>query len=79
MNPSQQGVGGLNYPAFFPSPPEALKTKDEEGWYFYLAEIALTRMKNRILSYLYRPDAPVFREPSMEYATLDFEEQIDGW
>ena len=69
----------MTYPTFFPSPPRALKTKDEEGWYFYLAEIALTRMKNRILSYLYRSDVSIAPESSMEYVILDFEEQIDAW
>lgn len=79
LNPSQKDVWDLTYPTFFPSPPEALKTKDEEGWYFYLAEIALTRMKNRVLSYLYRPDKSVSPESSIEDAILDFEEQIDAW
>lgn len=79
LNPSQKDVWDFTYPIFFPSPPEALKTKDEEGWYFYLAEIALMRMKNRILSYLYRSDTSVAPESSIEYTILDFEEQIDAW
>lgn len=79
LNPSQKDVWDLTYPTFFPSPPEALKTKDEVAWYFYLAEIALTRLKNRILSYLYRSDAAASPETSMEYAILDFEEQMEAW
>ncbi|KAI5456701.1 hypothetical protein BGZ63DRAFT_396019 [Mariannaea sp. PMI_226] len=83
LNPSRKDVWDLTYPNFFPSPPEALKLKDEEAWYFYLAEIALMRMKSRILSYLCRSDSSTTSETgtetSMEYAVLDFEEQIDAW
>lgn len=79
LNPSQKDVWDLTYPTFFPSPPEALKTRDEAAWYFYLAEIALTRLKNRILSYLYRSDMSVTPDSSMGHAILDFEEQIDAW
>jgi hypothetical protein len=79
LNPSQKDVWDLTYPTFFPSPPEALKTKDETAWYFYLAEIALTRLKNRILSYLYRSGSTAGPEPGMEFTILDFEEQMDAW
>ncbi len=79
LNPSQKDVWDLTYPAFFPSPPEALKMKDETAWYFYLAEIALMRLKNRILRCLYRSDAAASPESRMEYAILDFEEQIEVW
>ena len=79
LNPSQKDVWDLTYPAFFPSPPEALKMKDETAWYFYLAEIALMRLKNRILRCLYRSDAAPSPESRMEYAILDFEEQIEVW
>ena len=70
----------MTYPTFFPSPPEALKTKDETAWYFYLAEIALTRLKNRILSFLYRSGTSAAPADSgMEFTILDFEEQMDAW
>lgn len=68
----------LSYPTLFPSPPDGLKTKDEAAWYFYLAEIALRRLENRILGYLYQPDA-LIAVSKMEYAILDFEEQADAW
>ncbi|SPO03667.1 uncharacterized protein DNG_06350 [Cephalotrichum gorgonifer] len=79
LNPSQKDDWDLTYPTFFPSPPEALKAKDEGAWYFYLAEISLMRLKNRILSYLYRPGKSVAPESSMEYTILDFEQQINAW
>ncbi|KAJ5816220.1 hypothetical protein N7447_008453 [Penicillium robsamsonii] len=68
----------LKYPTFFPSPPEELKSRDEAAWYFYLAEIALRRLENRILSYLYQPHA-VISKPNLESVILDFEEQADAW
>jgi hypothetical protein len=43
-------VGNLTYPGFLPSPPlESLRNQDQ-AWYFYLAEIALRRLVNQILS-----------------------------
>ncbi|ERS98826.1 uncharacterized protein SPSK_04006 [Sporothrix schenckii 1099-18] len=78
LNPYQKDVWDLTYPTFFPSPPDALKARDETAWYFYLAEIALTRLKNRILSHLYQSDTHATRESNIEYI-LDFEEQIQAW
>ncbi|KAJ5320225.1 hypothetical protein N7508_000508 [Penicillium antarcticum] len=78
LNLSQKNVLDLSYPTFFPSPPDGLKAKDEAAWYFYLAEIALRRLENRILGYLYRPDTAI-SESTMVYAILDFEEQKDAW
>ncbi|CAK7227871.1 Zcf27p [Sporothrix curviconia] len=78
LNPSQKDVWDLTYPTFFPSPPDALKARDETAWYFYLAEIALTRLKNRILSHLYKSDTQATKEANLEYI-LDFEEQIHAW
>lgn len=78
MSVSQTSVVDLSYPTLFPSPPHQLKTKDEAAWYFYLAEIALRRLKNRILGTLYHPST-TGRNSNIEYATLDFEEQTDAW
>ncbi|KAJ5747659.1 uncharacterized protein N7511_009355 [Penicillium nucicola] len=78
LNLSQKNVLDLSYPTFFPTPPDGLKTKDEAAWYFYLAEIALRRLENRILGHLYRPDAAI-SESTMIYAIVDFEEQRDAW
>ncbi|KAJ5889302.1 hypothetical protein N7504_010112 [Penicillium tannophilum] len=78
LNLSPKNMLDLSYPTLFPSPPDGLKTKDEAAWYFYLAEIALRRLENRILGYLYQPDA-LIAVSKMEYAILDFEEQADAW
>ncbi|KAJ5392627.1 hypothetical protein N7509_008117 [Penicillium cosmopolitanum] len=78
LNLYQKNFLGLKYPTFFPSPPEELKSRDEAAWYFYLAEIALRRLENRILSYLYQPH-DVIAKSNLESVILDFEEQADGW
>lgn len=70
-------MADLKYPTFFPSPPEGLKTQDEAAWYFYLAEIALRRLENRVLSHLFRTE-PI-SDAARQDAVLDFEDQIDGW
>ncbi|KAJ5633362.1 hypothetical protein N7490_009701 [Penicillium lividum] len=78
LNLYQKDFLGLKYPTFFPSPPEELKSRDEAAWYFYLAEIALRRLENRILSYIYQPH-DVTSTSHLESVILDFEEQADGW
>ncbi|KAF9885026.1 hypothetical protein FE257_000849 [Aspergillus nanangensis] len=78
LNLPQEKALDLSYPSFFPSPPEGLKSEDEAAWYFYLAEIALRRLKNRILGYLYQHDA-TNPESNMEEVILDFEAQADAW
>jgi hypothetical protein len=43
-------AANLTYPEFLPSPPlESIQNQDQ-AWYFYLAEIALRRLANQILS-----------------------------
>ncbi|KAL2841985.1 hypothetical protein BJX68DRAFT_245045 [Aspergillus pseudodeflectus] len=66
----------LTYPALFPSPPTGLKPEEEAVWYFYLAEIALRRLGNRILNHLYEETT---RDNEMQVeATLNFEDQANG-
>jgi hypothetical protein len=79
LNVSEKSVWDLTYPAFFPSPPEGLKSQGEAVWYFYLAEIALRRLGNRILNYIYQYDSSMNSDSIIEDAILDFEEQADGW
>jgi hypothetical protein len=40
----------LSYPDFLPSPPLESVQKQDQAWYFYLAEIALRRLANQILT-----------------------------
>jgi hypothetical protein len=62
----------------FPSPPETLETRHEPAWYFYLAEIALRRLKNRILSSLYQSEN-ASQGMDREEIALDYEKQIEAW
>lgn len=79
LNVSEKSVWDLTYPALFPSPPEGLKSQGEAMWFFYLAEIALRRLGNRILNYIYRYDSSVDSDSNIEDAILEFESQADGW
>ncbi|KAL1864985.1 hypothetical protein VTK73DRAFT_5535 [Phialemonium thermophilum] len=72
-------VSDLTYPAFFPTPPKGLNAQVEAAWYFYLAEISLRRLKNRMLSHLYRLDASASSEVSPGDVVVDFEEQMETW
>ncbi|KAL5343416.1 hypothetical protein BJX70DRAFT_393981 [Aspergillus crustosus] len=76
LNVGRSCVLDLTYPAFFPSPPIGLKPEEEAVRYFYLAEISLRRLGNRILNHLYDQKK---RESAFEVeATLNFEEQAAG-
>jgi hypothetical protein len=72
-------VSDLTYPASFPTPPKALESQVEAVWYFYLAEIALRRLGNRILNYIYGYKSSVTSELSMKQAIHNFEDQADRW
>lgn len=79
LNIIETTAWNLRYPAFFPEPPKTLQSASETVWYFYLAEIALRRLGNRILMYIYRNS---FTEPSLQdeiAAVVEFEQQADSW
>jgi len=71
----------LTYPAFFPSPPNGLQSQSqgETVWYFYLAEIALRRLENRILNFLYQYESAQTSYANTVETILHFEQQADGW
>ncbi|CRG91074.1 hypothetical protein PISL3812_08122 [Talaromyces islandicus] len=75
LNLPQKNDSELTYPNFFPTPPDQLKTKDEVTWYFYLSEIALQRLRNRVLSYMGDQRC----DPEMQNFISDFEDQMDAW
>ncbi|KAJ6104334.1 hypothetical protein N7523_010654 [Penicillium sp. IBT 18751x] len=54
LNVAKYSALDLTYPALFPSPPRTLRAPGQIEWYFYLADIALRRLGNRILNYIYR-------------------------
>ena len=78
LNVSETSIWDLTYPAFFPSPPEGLRSQREIVWYFYLAEIALRRLGNRILNYNYDTKATSSLSGMVE-AVLVFEQQAADW
>jgi len=79
LNVSERSAWDLTYPAFFPSPPEGLKSQGETVWYFYLAEIALRRLGNRILNFIYRYDSSAESNTDVRSSITNFEEQAEGW
>jgi len=50
--PGFGAAGDLSYPSFLPSPPPGSVKDQERSWYFYLAEIALRRLGNQILTHV---------------------------
>jgi hypothetical protein len=78
LNISERSAWDLTYPTFFPSPPEGLRSQGEAVWYFYLAEIALRRLGNRILNYVYQ-DSSTTSQPRVNQVTSNFEDQAGGW
>lgn len=50
--PGFGAAGDLSYPSFLPSPPPGSVKDQERSWYFYLAEIALRRLANQILTHV---------------------------
>jgi hypothetical protein len=74
-------AANLTYPEFLPSPPlESLQNQDQ-AWYFYLAEIALRRLANQILSdFLPYSSADSSCDLTSTAIRLsDFESQTEQW
>jgi len=74
-------AANLTYPEFLPSPPlESLQNQDQ-AWYFYLAEIALRRLANQILSDFLPYSGPHTTCDLTRIATrlFDFESQAEQW
>lgn len=69
----------LTYPALFPSPPNSLLSHGEPSWYYYLAEIALRRLGNRILNFVYQHDHVQTSTANIIDAAHNFEEQARIW
>ena len=74
-------AANLTYPEFMPSPPlESLQNQDQ-AWYFYLAEIALRRLANQILSDFlpYSSADSICDLTSTAIRVPDFESQAEQW
>lgn len=71
----------LWYPERFPEPPRNSITDNDRPWFFYLAEIALRRLANRIMGYLARDydlNGPQGLNRAQE-ATAAFEQEAQDW
>jgi hypothetical protein len=75
------GACDLSYPPFLPSPPSRSVQAQDRAWYFYLAEIALRRLSNQILTrILYFVQDGVFeRLDELNSWTQAFESQAEEW
>ncbi|KAL4765046.1 Zn(II)2Cys6 transcription factor [Aspergillus foveolatus] len=78
-------------PASGPEPPDLLPGQavynhitrlfnEEQSWYYYLTEVALRRIGNRVLNAFYREDSSTWANvrPLIPMA-LEFESQINAW
>lgn len=76
------GLHDLSYPGSFPSPPSTFSGEDSaRPWYYYLAEISLRRLANRILYHLFQNEDRG-RFPNifdMVESTEAFEGQAADW
>lgn len=75
LNVFENSIWDLTYPAFYPSPPDGLKSQREVVWYYYLAEIALRRLGNRILNHFHKHDQANIDVDSV----ASFEQQASDW
>ncbi|ONH69691.1 Sterol uptake control protein 2 [Cyberlindnera fabianii] len=77
LSPSIPSSGIVNYPfpSIYPTPPldGTLSPTDEASWFFYLTEIVLRKLENRLLDEFYEPLASATDSSS---ATGEFAEDI---
>lgn len=77
LNVFENSIWDLTYPLEYPTPPEGLRTQREAVWYYYLAEIALRRLSNRILNSFHKTNQ---NQPKLDVkGVTDFEEQASDW
>ncbi|USP81332.1 hypothetical protein yc1106_08606 [Curvularia clavata] len=76
---TETSVWNLRYPVAYPEPPKYLRSEGEPAWYFYLAEIALRRLENRVLmsNCGISPGRTAYLESAA--TAFDFETQVNTW
>ncbi|KAH8738478.1 hypothetical protein BGZ61DRAFT_545000, partial [Ilyonectria robusta] len=79
LNIAENSVWNLQYPEFFPAPPKSLQSQGEGTWYFYLAEIALRRLGNRILTHTCQFKPSESSIANRVSKTIEFEQQAYSW
>ncbi|CAO2658431.1 Nn.00g061540.m01.CDS01 [Neocucurbitaria sp. VM-36] len=80
-------LADLEYPDMYPSPPNSraadeISEQQEQSWFYYLTEITLRRISNRVVNTLYASDYRCWNEeklPSMIKAAEQFNEQLQEW
>jgi hypothetical protein len=81
LNPPGFRVIDLWYPEKFPDPPREKIADSDESWFFYLAEIALRRLANRILTFVaqsYDMINPAELQLARDSA-VEFEQEANDW
>ncbi|KAI6781310.1 fungal transcriptional regulatory protein [Emericellopsis cladophorae] len=73
----QSDISLGEYPQLFPSPP-AGSINEEESWYYYLTEIALRRIGNRIINTFFDRRSWHDIRPLLGIAR-EFERQVSSW
>ncbi|KAL5329048.1 hypothetical protein ACEPPN_002557 [Leptodophora sp. 'Broadleaf-Isolate-01'] len=71
----------LWYPRKFPDPPRNSVTDTDRSWFFYLAEIALRRLANRIMAFISKGlDLSIPQEVQSAYeSAAEFEQEAQDW
>lgn len=78
LNITKNPVFDLSYPDFYPSPPRAIHSDKEVVWYYYLAEIALRRLGNRVLNTFHK-NKPIITSSVAGSMVQNFENQAANW
>ena len=81
LNPPGFRILDLWYPDKFPDPPRHTIAGSDRSWFFYLAEIALRRLANRILAFVaeeHSMDNPQDMGRAHESAA-EFEQEANDW
>jgi hypothetical protein len=78
LNITRNPIFDLTYPSFYPSPPRAIHADKEVVWYYYLAEIALRRLGNRVLTTFHK-QKPAIRSAIAASMVQNFENQASNW
>lgn len=78
LNVTKNPVFDLSYPDFYPSPPRAIHSDKEIVWYYYLAEIALRRLGNRVLNTFHK-NKPIITSSVASSMVQNFENQAANW
>ncbi|KFZ02170.1 hypothetical protein V500_00408 [Pseudogymnoascus sp. VKM F-4518 (FW-2643)] len=69
-------------PTYHSNPDDSLRREQQQSWFYYLSEIALRRIGNRVLNYFYQDGHESWAETSLRpitQAANEFLRQLDQW